>query len=360
MELDVFKLERTKEALRKLGLELALFSDFYNVSYLTGYTMFFENGPNPFTRGVAAALLAPGQVTLLAEAQEQSLAEDGWMGVTESFEGYGYQAPSAPAAAFIEALAQVMERELPPQARVGVEKTYLPAAAWERLQAVRPGVTWVDLPAGLMPAVRAVKSSAELERLRACAQLAEVGQDRVRELVQQPGGSEIEVYSLAKAAMEAFAGGRFALQCALHGGRNSAHVFPGAPTDYVLRAGDLIISDMVPYLQGYWGDTCSTYVVGGASAVSDEHRRLHRISRDAFLKGLDAVRPGITGGELDDLLRGYVRQHGYEYPHHTGHGLGVSNHEEPRIIIGGQTALQPGMVCVMEPGVYVQGFGGVR
>jgi Xaa-Pro aminopeptidase len=40
--------------------------------------------------------------------------------------------------------------------------------------------------------------------------------------------------------------------------------------------------------------------------------------------------------------------------------LGVSNHEEPRIIIGGQTALQPGMVCVMEPGVYVQGFGGVR
>jgi Xaa-Pro aminopeptidase len=132
------------------------------------------------------------------------------------------------------------------------------------------------------------------------------------------------------------------------------------PTDYTLQAGDLVISDMVPYLQGYWADTCSTYVVGGVGAVNDEHRRIHKISNDAFLKGLDAARPGVTGGELDDLVRGYVRRQGYEYPHHTGHGLGVSNHEEPRFIIGGRTVLQPGMVCVLEPGVYIEGFGGVR
>jgi len=76
--------------------------------------------------------------------------------------------------------------------------------------------------------------------------------------------------------------------------------------------------------------------------------------------GLEAVRPGVTGGQLDEIVRGYIRQQGYEYPHHTGHGVGVSNHEEPRIIIGAQTVLEPGMVCVFEPGVYVEGFGGVR
>jgi Xaa-Pro aminopeptidase len=132
------------------------------------------------------------------------------------------------------------------------------------------------------------------------------------------------------------------------------------PTNYALAKGDVLISDMVPYYQGYWGDTCSTFVVGGEGAITEEHIRMHRISRHAFMRGFDAAKPGMTGGQLDDLVRGYVRQHGHEYPHHTGHGVGVSNHEEPRIIIGGPTVLEPGMVCVLEPAVYIEGFGGVR
>jgi Xaa-Pro aminopeptidase len=55
-----------------------------------------------------------------------------------------------------------------------------------------------------------------------------------------------------------------------------------------------------------------------------------------------------------------VSQNGFDYPHHTGHGSGVSNHEEPRIIPGSPTVLQPGMVLMMEPGIYIEGYGGVR
>ena len=360
MELDLFKLERTVEALKEHSVDVALFGDFYNVSYLTGYTTFFENGPSPFTRGMAAALLTPRQVTLVAEGEAPPVRAGEWSGVTESYEGYNFRAPTAPPGSFLDALERVVRRDVPQQGEVGVELAYLPAAAWERIRTLRPKVTWVDLPVDLMLRVRAVKSPAELERLRACARLAEMGQEAVRRLVQQPGKSEISVYAQAKAAMEERIGGRFALQSALHGGQNSAHVFPGLPTSYVLATGDLVISDMVPYYQGYWGDTCSAFVVGGESAISEEHRRIHRIARDAFMKGLEAARPGITGGQLDDLVRGTIRQQGYEYPHHTGHGVGVSNHEEPRIIIGGQSVLEPGMVCVLEPGVYVEGFGGIR
>jgi Xaa-Pro aminopeptidase len=160
--------------------------------------------------------------------------------------------------------------------------------------------------------------------------------------------------------MEAYLGERFALQNALHGGRNSDSPFPGTPSAYVLQAGDLVISDMVPYYGGYWGDSCSTYVVGGTDAVTAEHRRIHQISRDAFMTGFDAIKPGLTGGQIDSIVRDHVKQHGYDYPHHTGHGVGVSNHEEPRLVIDSQTVLEAGMVLLMEPAVYIPGYGGVR
>jgi Xaa-Pro dipeptidase len=360
VELDVFKLERTQAALKKLGLDIALFSEFYNVSYLTGYTMFMENGPSPFTRGSAAALVAPNHVTLIMEGGGHVEEAGDWSSAVEGYEGYSFHAPTAPPGSYIDAIGKVIQREAPQRSKIGVEMAYLPAGVFDRLCAIRPDLTWVDLPPAMMLMVRAVKSHDEIEKIRRAGKVLEVGQEAVRKLVQQPGKTEIEVYSQAKAAMEASIGERFALQNALHGGPNSAHVFPGMPTDYVLKPGDLIISDMVPYYQGYWGDSCSAFVVGGASAITDKHREMHQIARDAYMKGFEAVKPGVTGGQLDDLIRGYVRQQGYEYPHHTGHGLGVSNHEEPRIIIGGQTELEPGMVVVFEPGVYVEGFGGVR
>lgn len=360
MELDAFKLERTGEALQSLGLQRALFFDFYNVSYLTGYTLFLENGPSPFTRGTAAAIFAPGHIALVAEVPEVALSAEGWTGTAYAYEGYGYRDSLPASDHFLNALARAVEAHMLTHGKIGIEKAYLSVQAWEKLQALRPNINWVDLPPEVMLQARAVKSPAELTRLRGCARLAEVGQEAVRRTVQTAGHTEISVYNAAKTAMEAYAGGRFALQNALHGGPNAGSPFPGMPGRYELQRGDLLISDMVPYYDGYWGDTCSTFVVGGEAAITAEHRRLHQIAWHAFLKGLDAVKPGITGGELDNLVRGYVHQQGYEYPHHTGHGLGVSNHEEPRVIINGQTVLQPGMVVVIEPAVYVPGVGGVR
>lgn len=356
MQLDTYKLERTRAA---LGVDVAIFADFYNVSYLTGYTAFFENGPSPFTRGTAAAIFTAEQVVLVAEGPGDPAEAGGWSGVPVHYVGYAYQAGPHPVTNFVNALARAAD-VLPQSGRIGVEKGYLPVSAWERLQDLRPNVEWVDLPPALMLDVRAIKGPAEMERIRACARLAEVGQNAIREAVQQPGKTEIEVYNHAKRVMEQHAGGRFALQNALHGGPNADSPFPGMPTDYALKPGDLIISDMVPYLEGYWGDTCSTFVVGGEAAINEQARQMHAISRDAFMRGFEAARPGVTGGELDALVRGYVRDQGYEYPHHTGHGIGVSNHEEPRIIIDSQTVLEPGMVVVLEPAVYVPGVGGVR
>ena len=357
MELDAFKLARTQSALSQIGVECALFTDFYNVSYLTGYTQFFENGPSPFTRGAAACLLTPGKVALIAEEPEEEVSTDGWVGHSLFYQGYNFKATTPPMDHFVQAVADAADKELPHQGRVAIEKDFLPASVYERLKDIRPNLEWIALPYMLMMNVRAVKSLSEILKLRDCARLCEVGQAVVRELVQEPGMSEIEIYSQAKAHMEQAVKGRFALQDALHSGLNSQSPFPGLPTDYIPQRGDLLISDIVPYYNGYWGDSCSSYVVGGADSVTDTHRAMHKIALEAFEIGFQASKPGVTAGEIDALVRGYIAKQGYQYPHHTGHGVGVSNHEEPRIVPYNQMILEPNMVIALEPAIYTQNYG---
>ena len=360
MNLDSFKLERTKAALKPIDLECALFTDFYNVSYLTGYTQFFEHGPSPFTRGAAACLFTPEHVTLIAEGPEVEVSAGGWEGSSVHYAGYNFKATTPPMDHFVQAIIAAVAQQFPKTGKVGIEKDFLPLSVMERLKEIRPNLEWVALPYMLMMNVRAVKSPDEIVKLRDCAQLCEFGQEAVRDLVREAGMSEIEMYSQVKARMEQHVTGRFALQDALHAGVNSQSAFPGMPTDYVPQNGDLLISDIVPYLNGYWGDTCSSYVVGGENAITDRHRAMHKIALEAFEIGFEASKPGVTAGEIDALVRGYIAKHGYEYPHHTGHGVGVSNQDEPRIIIDGPTPLEAGMVVVIEPPVYAPGFGGLR
>ncbi len=73
------------------------------------------------------------------------------------------------------------------------------------------------------------------------------------------------------------------------------------------------------------------------------------------------MKPGVAAGELDGLLRAAISDAGYEvYPHHSGHGLGTSYHEEPRIVPYNDLKLEPGMVLALEPGVYLPDVGGLR
>jgi Xaa-Pro aminopeptidase len=132
------------------------------------------------------------------------------------------------------------------------------------------------------------------------------------------------------------------------GGPQTAHV-GGPPGTRVLAEGDLVICDLVPRVDGYWGDSCATIAVGEPDARA---RRHHEVSREALARGLDAVRPGVTGHDLDALVRD-----GLEYPHHTGHGIGSDFHEEPRVVAGGGTVLEPGMVVALEPASYGGGNG---
>jgi Xaa-Pro dipeptidase len=123
----------------------------------------------------------------------------------------------------------------------------------------------------------------------------------------------------------------------------------GSPEDRALEEGDLVLCDLVPRRSGYWGDSCSTFAIGEPSAGA---QRRHHAAADALARAIDAVRPGAVAGDLDTLTR-----FGLDYPHHTGHGLGTTYHEAPRIVPGDATVLEAGMVIALEPGSYGGGEG---
>jgi Xaa-Pro aminopeptidase len=117
------------------------------------------------------------------------------------------------------------------------------------------------------------------------------------------------------------------------------------------------MADLAPRVDGYWADTCSATVVG---APSEEQQRVSGIVRTVLEQGIELAQPGTPAADLDRFLRKEMRRAGFAYPHHSGHGVGATFHDEPRIVPYEQRSLAEGMVICLEPGAYVAGWGGIR
>ena len=141
-------------------------------------------------------------------------------------------------------------------------------------------------------------------------------------------------------------------------GLNSA--MPHAvPTDKKLEEGDFLTMDFGCLYRGYCSDMTRTVVIGQAS---DKQREIYETVLRAQETALQGIRPGMTGKEIDALARDVIVDAGYgEYfGHALGHSVGLEIHERPNFSAKEKTVIQPGMVITVEPGIYVEGIGGVR
>lgn len=347
---------RALEALRRHGLDAALLCSPHHVCYVSGYEVPLETGPSPFAGGPPLALLdARGQVALVVQDAEEGAARASSADQVYAYPAFAYRErldqPANAAAALVRALrdAGALGR------RVGVEPAFLPWHLERVLQRECPGVELADATAALVEA-RLTKTRAEVELLRRAVRLTAVGQEAAR-TAARAGVSEIAAFSRIRAAMEEAAGRRVTTGADLVSGAERTAAVGGWPSDRVIAPGDLVLVDLSPRLGGYWGDSCNTLCAGEPTA---EHRRMLRATTEALARGVEAARPGLRAAELDAVVRRCVEGHGYAYPHHSGHGLGTSVHEDPRLVPYEDMPLQPGMVLALEPGAYVPGVGGVR
>lgn len=343
------RIRRLKDLESQKGISLSLISSPASVLYYTGYFFYFEHGPSPFHLLPAMLVTGGSQSSdlLLADNELQQAAHiDRDIHITP-YVSYTFEEPLPFDSDLTRHLLQILSSRISGNTRVGIEKKFLPLAVAEALASAFPEVIWVDI-GGLVERQRIIKDADEIDNIKRAAALCDAGQAAVLEYARE-GQTELELFSLVRRELDALVGTRVPVLADLVSGERTAAA-GGLPSGKKICKGDLIISDLVPCLNGYWGDSCNTIAIG---TPTPEQQQIFSDIKRALEAAISTIRPGIKASEIDAMLRKQLGSYG----HHSGHGVGVTSHEEPRIVPYNHIELQPGMVIALEPAVYTPEFG---
>lgn len=207
--------------------------------------------------------------------------------------------------------------------------------------------------------LRLKKSPEEIEQIQIAADITDEALQYIKKHIK-PGMSEKEVNMMLFAHMAESPGFITDEKIILvQGGANSANPH-GVSGDYILQKNDEVLIDFCAYYRGYWSDITRCMVLG--DEWSPKLKEIYEIVKQANLAAVAKVRPGIAAREVDETARRVITDAGYGpyFLHRTGHGLGLSVHEEPFITGENELILEAGMVFTIEPGIYLEGIGGIR
>jgi len=238
--------------------------------------------------------------------------------------------------------------------RIGYESgvTHAQFLAWRKLS---PKARLVDITKDLA-AIRAVKTPEEIAGLRAAEALNdEIWQEASRQF--RAGMTEREMARVIRHLMvergdgEAFA----TIVCV---GANAAECHH-EPDDTVWNGREPVLVDMGVKLNGLCSDMTRNLVPGKRRGL---YRKVYDLVLKANLAAIEAARPGLTGRALDRVARTVIAKGGFGrcFGHSLGHGVGYEIHEPPYASKRDTTALKPGMLVTIEPGIYLEGNLGVR
>jgi Xaa-Pro aminopeptidase len=240
---------------------------------------------------------------------------------------------------------------------IGLEAEHVTLAEKKRLTNFLPsGMRLKDAPS-LVERLRMVKDEDELARIRKAVNLGARLFDRALEVLR-PGAKEVGVAAEMEFAARRAEAEAMSFPTIIASGSRSA-LPHGRASRKTIRSGEFVVCDFGVILEGYCSDQTRTVWVGAASSRA---RDAYEAVREAQQAAADAVRPGITAGEVDEAARKVLRKAGLGryFTHSTGHGVGLEIHEAPRVAAGQQEVLKSGMVITIEPGVYFPGKWGVR
>jgi Xaa-Pro aminopeptidase len=206
--------------------------------------------------------------------------------------------------------------------------------------------------------LRLRKDSHEIDGLRSAAQAIDRVHSRMGEWLR-PGRTEREVgRDIADAIIaEGHESVNFTIVAAGPNGASPHHDV----SDRVIETGDPVVVDIGGTMaDGYCSDCTRTYIAGGSPP--EEFATYFSVLYDAQVASCESVRPGVSAESVDAAARDVIAEAGYGelFIHRTGHGIGLEEHEEPWIVAGNHTVLEPGMCFSIEPGIYRRGHHGAR
>ena len=316
------------------GLDALLISHAPNIRYLTG-----------FSGSAGMLFVQDGKSTLVVDSRYATQAPTETAGVAH-FE-------LAPRSLW-EGMGLVVSAARPNV--LGYEADRVTVRAAERI--AKLGAPLVEPTEGHVESLRASKDEGEVDAIRRAADLAI---DALRETLESvgPGQTELLVASRLEAALRERGSEWHPFQTIVASGPRAAlpHARAG---ERAIERGDLLLIDFGATVDGYCSDLTRTFVVG--RAADDRQRAVYEAVRTAQGAAIAGIRAGMSGKEADAIARRSLDGAGFgkAFGHSLGHGLGLEVHEDPRLAPTAEGLLPAGAVVTIEPGVYFEGWGGVR
>ncbi len=260
---------------------------------------------------------------------------------------------------YLDHLSRLLKK-YPSGTKLGVEMEILPSSVSLYLEQF--GFRLVDIGQKVVN-MRAIKDEDEIERLKVAGKLSDYAIEESLKHVRA-GISELEFDSYGDRLLLEIASAKYPEEiigyenwtCSGIKRSEMPHLYSSTRK---FQEGDVVIHSRQVWFNGYRAENERTFFVG---QPSEKQKDLLKLAIEAQRVAMELIRPGITAREVDLASYEVFKKAGYgEYVNHrVGHGLGLSEHEEPYLRFDNELILQKGMVYTIEPGVYVPGLGGFR
>jgi Xaa-Pro aminopeptidase len=337
------RIKKLQAKLRRKKIDALLVSQPENRRYLSGY----RGGDHGIgeTSGLLV-ILSSGSVYLLTDFRYRQQAEQ--------------DVPWATVLIYKKGLLKLLCKLLPDLKvnRLGFESHYTLHSAAEKMKTglAKKGVAFIPT-VELIEKMRVIKDEQEIKRIRASVRLnEEVFQDIFPAISKKQ--SEVDIALAIESLMRRKGAESASFDSIVATGKNGSlpHAVPGTSR---IKPNKGLTIDMGLILQGYCSDMTRNFVPGKAGT---KYLKLHRLVRRAQLAGMEGIRAGVAGRDVDRKARAIIEDAGYgpNFGHGLGHGVGLAVHEEPRLSPLSGQKLKAGMIVTVEPGIYIPGWGGIR
>lgn len=327
--------KRLSKLLVQTKADALLVTNFKNVTYLTGFT-----GDDSYL------LVEPDSAILISDMRYSTQLEDECPGLKLEIR--------EPSEKMLPATARVIQKAK--VKHLALEGSSATLSLRDTLAEALPNVDFLTTD-GLVEQLRIVKDRDEIDATRRAALQAKRAFEVVKAALT-PDMTELDVAAELEYRARRFGAKALSFPAIVAVGPRAA--LPHAcPTNGQIGADDFVLIDWGANSGLYMSDLTRVLVTG---RISPKLRKVYGVVLKAQLAAIDAIRPGVTGEQVDRVARDIITKAGYGsvFGHGLGHGLGLEIHEAPRLAIGQSTILEPGMIVTVEPGIYLPGWGGVR
>lgn len=326
------RIEKIRELLKKQNINAFYITHIPNIRYVSG-----------FSGSSAFVIITPGKNYFITDFRYQSQS-------AEEVKDFRISINSSSADAVRKIIAEEGLH------RVAFESSHLTCMQLDKLKAENPGVEFIPV-AEELEKMNMIKTEEELGRIKKAAEITDRVFNKILEIIK-PGMIEKDVSAEISYWHKKFGAEMDSFDAIVASGWRGS-LPHGRASDKIIESGEMVTLDFGCIYDGFCSDLTRTISIG---EPSDEMKKIYSVVHEAQQKAIDFAKAGVTTKELDNSAREFIYSQGYEgkFGHGLGHGLGIEVHEMPGISQKMDMKLPENVVVTIEPGIYVEGLGGVR